>query len=355
MENLEMDIFADGDFEDGDELESLLQQLNPSEVEIPESVASNNTDQDGEAPNKASLLEQDEEVDLVSPKNSLYSSLANVLYNEGVLPNLDLKTKKVNDIDDLVEAIKTEIQANEFGGLNDRQKKYLEALKSGLPEEVFFDVEKVNYTLESMTDEVLENEENIQVRTGVIKEYFMLKGLDEDEAEKLTQQQVDLATDVEFSKKARNYLGQYNEGRLTEELKLVQENKRLQEESFNKLKSTIETTNKVIDGLPIDAKGKKEILEIITKPVVTLQDGTPLNQIMKLQAEDPIDFQYKLAYLIYQTKGFKDFSAFTTVKKAKTQAVREFEDILQKSTLDLSGGLADTESMDFGKDFILDL
>lgn len=356
MNELEMDIFSNGEFDEGDELDVLLNEIIPSEGETPESVASK-TNQGGEAPNNDASqndeLEEEEVQD--NTKNSLYSSLANVLYNEGVLPNLDLKTNKISDIDDLVDAIKEEIQVNEFAGLNERQKRYLEALKGGVPEELFLDVEKTNYSLESLTDEVIEDEENAQVRAELIKEYFLLKGFEDDEATKLTQQQVDLANDIEFAKKAVVTLKQYNNARLEEELAQRKEIEKQREEVFNTLKTTIDTTNKVIEGMPIDKKSKQEILDIISRPVAILPDGTPINQIMKAQAEDPIDFQYKLAYLFHLTKGFKDFGAFTTVKKAKSQAVKEFENVLKKSTLDISGDLIDTDSMDLGTDFLIDI
>ena len=360
-----MDLFIDGEFEDNEELNEVLQQINPSEDESPESVASK-TNQIGEGlqqdPTPGEELEEsdddddDEEGDgIKSPKTSLYSSLANVLYNEGVLPNLDLKDAKIESVDDLVEAIKNEISANEFSGLNDRQKRYLEAIKEGIPEDLFLDAEKVNYTLDSLTDEVLEDEENISIRTDIIKEYFMLKGMDEAEADKLTQQQVDLAEDIEFSKKAVNVLKQYNQHRLDKEAEYIKEQHKARDEDFNKLKNVIQSTNKVIEGKPIDKKTKDAILDMIIKPVATLEDGTPVNQLTKYQLEDPIDFQYKLAYIAHMTNGFKDFSAFTTVKKAKNQAVRELEDVLQKSVLDLSGESFDPNSLDLGSDFMIDI
>lgn len=359
-----MDIFIDGEFEENNELESVLQQINPSEGDDPESVASKN--QGGEAPQQKptsqdpspELDEDDDEIEedeVNSTKPSLYSSLANVLYNEGVLPSLDLKTAKVENVDDLVEAIKNEITNNEYSSLNERQRKYLEVLKEGLPEEMFFEVEKMNYGLDTLTDDFLEEEENSEARAGIIRDYFLLKGFDEDEADKLTQQQLDLATDIEFSKKARNALKEYNVSRYQDTIEQAKAEKAKQQESFNRLKQTIETTDKVIDGMIIDKKSKKEILDIITKPVAVLEDGTQVNELMKLQIEDPVDFQYKLAYLVHITKGLKDFSAFTTVKKAKSKAVREFENVLSKSTLDFSGDFIDGDSIDLGADFMLDL
>lgn len=360
MDELDMNIFIDGEFEDNEELALELQQINPSEDGSPESVASS---QDGKAPQQEPSIKDDDdegEEDQDDPiesktKTSLYSSLANVLYDEGVLPNLDLKEKKVSNLDDLVEAIKTEIKLNEFSGLNDRQRRYLEAIRDGIPEEVFMEVEANNFELDQITEDVLETEENADVRESVIKQYFLLRGFDEEEAETLTRNQMDLATDIEFSKKAVKVLKNYNQARLEDAAQAIREQQAAHEAKIQELDTKINSTNKLIDGMPIDDKAKKEIKDIIFKPVATLPDGSQINRLMKAQMENPVDFQYKLAYLMHLTKDLTDFSVFTTVKKAKSSAAREFDEILKKSTGDLAGDLFDSDSLDLGKDFILDL
>lgn len=362
--DLDMNVFMGEDFlSDNEELEQELNILNPSEDVDPEIVASKN--QDGGASNKspqevvedvpiAEVSDEDEEDEQsldepVSPNSSLYSSLANVLYNEGALPDLDLENNKIEDIDGLVNAIKGQTEANEFRDLTDRQKRYLEVLKEGVPEELFLETEKVNADLDTIDSDFLENEENAEVRSNLIKEYFTLKGFEEDEASNLTQQQVDLATDVEFSKKALKAIKAYNNSRVEDSLERARAEKAKQAESFENLKQSINDTNSIIEGINIDKKAKKEVLDYITKPVETLENGVQINAIQKAQMEDPVKFQQNLAYLLYLTKGFKDFSKFSSGKKARSKAVKEFENVLTKSTMDMGGSdIIDIDSIDLG-------
>lgn len=322
---------------------------NPDEGDDPEDVVRDKVDDDvTPSEEDDNPLESDDNDDETDNENNngddndtsslnLYSSLAKVLYEEGVTPHLNLETDKVESVEDLISVIKKEIQTSEFEGLTDNQKFYLNAIREGIPEETIKDTIEASITIESITEDDLETNEDLRV--NIISQYYIAKGMSDKEASKLAQRSVNLAEDLDDAKSSLAALKD-----MTEQLKTKQlEDAKLQREKIVndnnqkliQLKQTITDIDEIIPGNKIDPKAKDVLYNIITKPVAE-KDGKPVNAVFNYMSENPVDAQIKLAYIYSLTDGFKNMDKLIT-SKAKSKASRELEDTLRRTKFNATG------------------
>ncbi len=306
-------------------------QEEPVEKEVPneEEVA------DGEESQEEGEPDSDENGES-SP--SLYSSLAKVLAEEGLLSSLS-EDSKVETVDDLVEAFRKEIKNNEYSNLNENQKKYLKGLEAGIPEPVVQEQLSIEAQLNSITPDELKA--NTDLRRQIILNDFVLKGYSKDRAEKLTQRSFDIGEDESDALDAldgvKGFYQKEYERKIQEAETVKAEAAKKYQEDLENLKKTITEFNEVIPGLKISEKDKIKVYETATKAVGEY-NGKPINAVMKAKLEDPINFESKLNYLFYITDGFKNFNKVK--QSVKTKAVKELDDLVKGNTFIPSGSQA---------------
>ena len=292
--------------------------------------------------------------------SDMYSSLAKLLAEDGLLSSsLDIKDKE-----GFIEAFKGTIKEAEYSDLSDIQKRYLESIRDGVSEDTFLQYESNNASLENISDIDIENEENQQLREDLIKQGFLMKNFSEEKASKWTQKIVESGEDIEEAKEALDAIKKFNQERYTakvEEAKQAKVKQKQQEETqLNAFKDKVDSTSELIKGNKLNKNLKDKIVDAYTKVAGYTEEGVPYNKIAAAQMKDPVDFQFKLAYLFELTEGFNNFDALTTKKAAKSTAERELANILKKTNYNEIGGIStssDEESFgveDF-KDLNLDL
>jgi len=304
-----------------------------SEVEEPEEVAEEDDEQ------------EDTKKSQSTSKNP-YSSLASALADEGVLPSFDPEKDKIENVEDFISAFKKEIKNSEFADLTDEQKEYLQAIRSGVPNEVFNQHQAAKTQLSTITPE--EIRENEALRKQLIANSYISQGINPEKAEKLAQRSFDIGEDETDALEALEILKTYQKS-VFEQEKVAAEQKRQQqlEESNRQLKQLQDTINQqseIIPGVKITDKVKQTIYDQATKVVGQDKMGKPLNAVTKARLEDPVNFETKLNYLFYVTKGFSDFSKIGTSQKSK--AVRELDDFVKGNTF-IPSGKAATKNLDY--------
>lgn len=291
------------------------------EIKIPDVVGTEDKDDDTENSD-----------DSTSSQPSPYSSFAKALFEEGVLPSLDLSQDKVESVEDLIQAMRKEIEVAKYANLTPTQKDYLKALENGIPEEEIKQVQKGIDTLKSITKEELSSNEAL--RKELILADFKSKGYDEAKALKLTQRSIDIGEDENDALDALNSLkeAQAQEFQKSLQQKELDRLAREKESTDNllKFKQLIEDTKEIIPGVKINNKIAEKIFEQATKPVFKLPNGQMVNEVVKAQVENPMEFQMKVNYLFYITKGFTDFSKIATSQK--TKATQELDDLVKGNT-----------------------
>ena len=275
--------------------------------------------------------EEDESDDKDDAQPNLYSSLAKVLAEDGVLPSLT-KDSKVESVDDLISMIREEIKKSEYADLNEDQRQYLDAVRNGVPPEEFKVQQKAYQNLSTINDN--EIEENEELRKQLLIADFQSKGYTPEKAVKLAQRSIDIGEDVEDAKEALDYLKGIQKQQMQVQIKEAEETKRKAAEQSQKelikFKQTLDDTKEFIPGVKVTPQIAQKVYEQATKAVAQGPNGQPINVVLKAKMDNPIEFEAKLNYLFYVTKGFKDFSKIASSQKSK--AVRELDDFVKGNT-----------------------
>jgi hypothetical protein len=279
-----------------------------------------------------------------SPADSdeVFNQLAAFLKEEGFFSTLD---KEVKTAEDLAEAFKAEIKKNEFAGLNEAQKDYLKALENGIPDDVFNNHLQTTSILDGITDEVLENDEN--VRRNLIIQEALNRGNSREKAERIYKRSYEIGDSITDAKDAKEYLQTKEAEQYEYNIQAAKQEKIQQQQTAEKqlkeLEEAIKSETEIFKGFKVNDGLKNKVFETMTEIVDYTKDvngnQVPLNALMKHRVDNPIDFEKKLYYLYTLTNGFKDIEKFNV--KATTVAARKLRDAVQNNTFIKLGG--DTE------------
>lgn len=265
---------------------------------------------------------------------NIYSSFAEVLVDQGLLPSLNLKENEVTDADALVNAIKVESDnAAKQYIINKIGQDGYEALEKGVTLEEYQNHTKTTDSLESLTDESLSSD--LELSKNIILQDYINQGLSEDRALKLLKKTIDLG-DEAIIEDAKESLGSLKEmqSKHLQKLQIEREKAQIQEEKAqekidNDLKSAIYTSKEIIEGIKVDKAVQDKVYQSITKVVGQSPNGVMENQLMRDRRESPVDFDTKLYYLYELTNGFKDFSKL--ISKSESKAVSKLEQSLRQT------------------------
>lgn len=311
------------------------------EVDEEESVASEEETSEEESEEDESEEEDEESEDKGTPSHNTnpFFSFASALQEEGVLDSsiFDDKTK-VESAKDLIDLVEKQVRKNEFAGLNDVQKRYLDNLSKGFSPEEFFRDEQEQQTLESITKEQLE--ENEDLRRQLIYQDYLQRGYNENRADKLTQRSFDNGEDVEDAELAletrKERVKTARDEKIANREKEIEQAKKSQAEKQKAIKKEVfDEEKEIIPGIRNTSAIATRVFEAMTKPVKFTDDGRPMNKLMAAREEDPIAFEHALYFIFEISNGFKDFSKIT--KTSKTKAVNQLDKVLSQNTFNPGG------------------
>lgn len=326
-----------------DTTEQEATEVNPEDLfgeeeEKPESVGSGKTETEGKGDSST------EDGGGTSP-NNFYSSIANAMAEDGIFPNLDEETlSKVVDAETLSDAIEAEIKARYDEG----QQRILDALKNGVePSEIRSYESTLDYISSIKDTDILEeSEKGENLRSRLIYQDFINKGMSPEKAQKLTQRSIDAGTDVEDAKEAlisnkEYFQNAYNKLLKDAEVK-AESDKAERKKQQEKLKDSILKDKTLMGDMEINQDLRKKVYDNISKPIYRdPETGDYLTALQRYEIEHKADF-LKYAGLFYTlTDGFKDFKSFMKgeIKKEKRKGLRELEHTLNNTRRDASGNL----------------
>ena len=321
------------------EQEKVITEMTPEELfgEDSERVGDDNNNPEGEEGEPSKHTEGP------SPDN-LYSSIANSLAEDGTLSNLsDDDLKEIKDPETLVAAMKKQIDSM----LDDEQKRIKDALEAGMQPTQIQQYEKSIKYLESLTDEQLstEDEEGEQLRKDIIYNYHLSLGMSQDKANKMAERAFAGGTDIEDAKEylealRDHYKGEYKK-LIDEGKKQNQEAKKKQEEDIKKMKEALLNDSKIMGDIEIDARTRQLAFDNWMKPTHKTENGVYQSAIQKYIADNPTDFQMKVALLFTMTDGFTKMGNVLkqAVKKEKRKALQELEHVVNNTQRNPSGTL----------------
>lgn len=336
MKENEMDIFGDDyeiNFEGFETPDVSVEDENENIEEQDENLDPDNL---GENEDSEEVAEKEDEPsegdsgDDTSP--NLYSSLATVLYDEGLLPSLDLTSKEIKSPAELAEAFKAEIETQS----NLRLEDYLRHVN-------LENVARSNTNLKSYSeidDDRLDND--LELVKNLIYQDYINQGLSEERSSRLLNKLIDLGED-DLKEEARTSLESLKifESKQVEfekqQYQIQMKNQSEEQEKIQKqIKDSIYSSKEFIEGLPITNSIKdkvyKSMNDVVSKNPNT---GELENKLMKSRREDPLNFDLKLYYLYELTNGFSSFK--NIVNSTKSKAVKDLEKTLRDTKVKDTG------------------
>jgi len=263
--------------------------------------------------------------------DDVFKTFANFLSDKGLITVQEDELLKIKSDDDFAEVMRKQIKANEYADLTDKQKKYLEAVREGIPQESFHDNLQSQEAFAQLTDELIKSDS--EVRKELILEGIKAKGFDEAYALKHFKRVSDSGEDVEEAILFRGKLKEAQDLRYQKEVEDFQtvkkDNAVARQKQVDDLKESVYSKDKIFDGFSITKGIQDKVYSLITKAVAHTEEGIPLNALMHYQQEHPTEFQTNIHYLFELTDGFKNLKKFET--KAATKATNYLKSKLQKS------------------------
>lgn len=270
-----------------------------------------NDDSENDNSDDGSNNDNSEEIDNEETDDK-YSELSRILYEEGVLDNLDEEDlKNIKDADDFKALITEQINR----GLNERQQEINEALSVGVEPSIIQTYASAMQTLnswESMVEE--ESEEGKKIRANLIYQDYINKGIKENKARSLLQASMSAGSDIEDAKEALESLKEYySDGYKTAVEEAKQEE--LERQEFIKkqdslLKKNLLEKNDLFGGIELDKNTRQKAYNAVAKVTAKDDKGKPLTAVQKYAQDNPTEFRSVLGLIYAVTDGFTNLSKF---------------------------------------------
>lgn len=321
------------DIENKDKDKDIISEENKT----PESVA----DKDKETPVEAKPSPGSD-----NKMSQIYSSLAAHLNETGVLPSLNLEENKINSVEDLQNAIKSEID----NSISERQRAYEKAVESGEPVDEYVKHTNQMAFLDKITDESLESTDSAELRFNLIGQDFLNKGFSKEDAIKYAKRSQDLGEDIEDAKSALERIKEFN---INSYKKSVEEKQKLEKQNVDKIKDFVNNTDEIIKGIKLTPTTKEELLKQMTTAVGRDEKGNPLTKYGEALTKDPVKTKAITEYMFLLTKGFTDFSKINNIIGSK--ATKNIDEVLRNTGGDfINSGKVNFNNNDEQSSFLLD-
>jgi hypothetical protein len=255
------------------------------------------------------------------------------LQAEGLITLDEEELEKIDSVKDLLPAWRKKMVDEEFSDLNDNQKAYVKALRNGIPEEAVKQNFKNLEALNSLTPEIIQDENNVELRKNLIAEKYKAKGMSDAEAIKLATRSIEVGEDAADALVAFTDLKTIEGERITKATEEAETLKKQEAEARQKqlseLKDKVLNTEEFMPGHKPNSTTKEKIFSNMSNVVDYDEQGNGLNAIMAAKRKDPDKFAMMESYFYTITKGYTDFSTFKNT--AKTSAIDEIDKQLAQS------------------------
>ena len=298
---------------------------------------------------------------------NFFSSIAAALVDEGVFPDLDDdELAQIKGPEDFRDLIDKQIK----NGIEESQKRVLDALNAGIEPTEIQNYERVISYLDSIDDVALEDESDKgeNLRKNIIYQDFINRGFSKERATKEVEKSFRAGTDIEDAKESLNgnkeFYKKHYDDLIKEGKEAAAKEAKREKEQAEELKKSILTEKKVFGDIEVDKNTRQRVYDNIAKPVYKDPDsGEYLTAVQKYQREHPVEFSKNLGLLFTLTDGFKNIDALVggKVKKEVKKGLRDLESKIRSTGTTSSGNLKfanggynDKESV-FSKNFELDI
>lgn len=281
----------------------------------------------------------------VGASPSFYSSIADALKEDGILPDLnDDEFKDVTTAEGLASLIEKQIQA----GLTETQRRVSEALDLGIEPSKIKQFENTISYLKNIkeSDITAETEQANQLRAQLIRTDYYNRGYSQDRIERELKKSLDSGSDIDDAKDAlaacldfyqKNYDNLIQQAKNEENAYKTQ----LDNDSAAFKKLMLEDTTE-FGGIPVDKSTRQKAYDQMMKPAYKdKKTGETLTAMQKYQRENYQEFMKNVGFLYTLTDGFKNFDKLADAKAKKVikKGLSSLEQTLNNTTRQSGGGL----------------
>lgn len=259
--------------------------------------------------------------------------------DEGILPDLDME-KFTGDPEELKEAIEAHIMT--------RASSEVEAYKSAVPEVIkqllnnweddvpldqLINIKSNQIKYSAITDEKLE--ENAALQKDIYTKYLKetTKFSDKKISEMVEKAEEEFTLEDLVKKEALPELKASEVEKEKELVKITATQKeymrKQNEQSFLHYRDSLSKITEIIPGMKFSEEDKKQVLSASTAPVAMDGNNNPVYFLDAVRMKDPAKYDAVVTHLAIKTKGFTDWSKFTTA--ATTTAAKKLAQDLESS------------------------
>jgi hypothetical protein len=213
-------------------------------------------------------------------------------------------------------------------------KWYLEMKNADVPQETAAAIASALGRYTSITDEMLEDEDAVDLRKDVLRQSLKISTkFSEEEIEELIDDKVEKGKDVVDAKKSIKTINQF----LLDRKKFEEDNAKQQQLNqkqqvdnyYKKLSEVADKTDEIIPGVKINKQTKEKLISYVKDPYKEV-DGRMMNFVNAKRAEDPEKFDLFIAYALHT--GILDGKWEKPMQAAKTDAKNELNTVLKSTT-----------------------
>ena len=309
------------------------------EPEIKENPGENIETNNNKPKGKEEVVENPATTENLGSPN-LSSSIAEALVDDGVLQTLSKeRLAEIKDAESLVAAYREDMDNQVESRLDDITKRVHHALTYGVEPTKIQQYEQWIETLDSVTDEIIEGEEeqNENYRKNLIFQNYKSKGFDDDEAKEMVNRSVESGKDIDDAKKALESLKKFYKKSYDDEVadakKQYEAHVEKQKKQLKDLKdSIIEDKENFYDQFEVSKTIRQKIFDTVAKPSIV--DGeTKITPLQKFIKDDPNKANKIIGTLYVITDGFTNFSGIMkgTVKKEVRKSVENLQRVIAQT------------------------
>lgn len=281
-----------------------------------------------------------------SPNSDFFSSIAEALAGEGILPDLDDETiKDIKTPQDLRNVINDYIKSE----LDEQQRRVSEALNNNVEPDVIRQYEGVLSYLDNITDDEIsaETDEGEELRKRIIYQDYINRGFDKSRAEREVNKAFQNGTDVDDAKEALSsnkdfYRNSYKNVLNEAKQQRAQEEEETKKRAVKLRDDVLDEKYKFFDDLDVDKKTRQKIYDNITKPIYKdKKTGEMYTAIQKYELEHRDEFLKKLGLIYTLTDGFENLDGLVKnkVKKEVKKGFKDLERKINNTSVDMYGNL----------------
>ena len=269
--------------------------------DIPPADTDDNTNHGGEDkdPDTVADDENDEGEGGENDSPNLYSSMATVLQEQGLLPSLDITDTKIETVDDLANAFTSQVDDLVKNKLVDKVgESAYEYLINGVPLEQVEEYKSNDDYLNGLDENKLADD--IELSKKIIYQDYINQGFSETRATRLVDRTASLGEDsiiedaMDSLESVKRYNTKYMDDQKTANIQAEAESAKTRVSNEKKLKDSVYNTKELLKDQPISKAIQDKVFNNMTKIIGKSPDGSDENSLMKSRRENPVDFDTKL-------------------------------------------------------------